>query len=222
MPVTVFIWNNNMTSAWFGAGHRTTGHASLHITSQWTPPADALDGPDLADQRASYVSWWPRNNGRGMRLAEARKNLFADMIGEAGYAPDHVIRIWGLDEAAMAAEWASIRGKHNAHYRLNVKNCSTIAARVLRAGQSWTDLNVWYAHSSIWTPLKVKRLAFSMGGTEKAWPSVISEMFDKGAISASVHSRYCEAKKRSSRHGNPKTKARFNTEKPGGLGHWYK
>jgi hypothetical protein len=221
MATTVFIWNNNMVSSKLGGGHKTVGHASLHITSLWTPPANPGDSESLADQTASYVSWWPGSNAAGMRLAKARSNLFADIIGEI-YAPDHVIRIADLDEAAMLAEWASIRGKQNAHYRLNVKNCSTIAARVLRAGKSWTDLNVWRAHSSIWTPLKVKRLAFSMGGKEKSWTSVISEMFERGAISASSHTSYGALKKRSSRHGNPKTAARFNTDAPHGLARWYK
>jgi hypothetical protein len=222
MPTTVFIWNNNMVSSMFGGGHKTVGHASVHITSVWTPPANRSDADSLADQTASYVSWWPGSNSAGMRLAKARSNLFADIIGESNYAPDHIIRIEDLDETAMATEWAAIRGKENAHYRLNVKNCSTVAARVLRAGVSWKETNVWYAHSPLWTPLKVKRLAFSMGGKEKSWTSLVSEMFEGGAISASSHTSYGKFKKRSSRHGNSKTPSRFTTDAPHGLARWYK
>jgi hypothetical protein len=219
MPTTVFIWNNNMVSSIFGGGHKVVGHAAMHITSNWPVlGADAIYG----DQTAEYVSWWPKNNATGPRLGEARKNLFMDMIGESNFAPDHVIRIANLDEAAMKAEWVTIRGKANAHYRLNVKNCSTIVGRVLRAGKSWTSTNIYYAHSPLWTPLKAKRLAFSMGGTEMAWPALLAEMFDKGAISAGLHVTYGKGTKRSTRHGNPDMPAKHKTDAPHGLARWYK
>ncbi|MBS0182956.1 MAG: hypothetical protein JSS39_11190 [Nitrospira sp.] len=64
----------------------------------------------------------------------------------------------------MMVEWTKILDKNGAHYRLVRKNCSTIVARILRAGM--TGLRVWnqaaaqaWAHRIYWTPTDCLKFA---------------------------------------------------------------
>lgn len=84
----------------------------------------------------------------GDRLGSTKPSFHRDLNAEI-YAPDHILRVTGLNETAMKAEWTSIRTKPSTHYKLHGENCSTIFARVLRAGTSWRDRNPWYAHSEL-------------------------------------------------------------------------
>jgi hypothetical protein len=200
MASTVIIWNNNMVSYRVGMGHKTVGHACMNISNQWV----VEDGDNTVD----WVSWWPGENSTGKRKGTAYKQFEADLQKEK-YAPDHILRLRGLNEAQMQKEWRAIRTKENAHYLLNVKNCSTIVARVLRAGSSWTDRNVFRAHSALWTPLQAKRFAINLGGAEVNWTDFLRELLAQGAISQHTYDLWAAIKKRSDRHGNPDTPARF-------------
>lgn len=56
----------------------------------------------------------------------------------------------------MKQSWDEISGKINANYQFLYKNCSTIVARVMRAGGADKKLNpiqaLSYAHNLYWTP----------------------------------------------------------------------
>jgi hypothetical protein len=190
MP-TVFIWQNNMLPGGREARHATKnkvlhwpGHASLLIDDQWTDQYTSMS--------ASYVSWWPgaqrdlsfgeklESKTAGMKVATAsQKNHFrSDMIGE-GYLPDNIVRIAASEaqQQAMKAKWADIRGKPNASYRALYKNCSTIVARVLRAGKFKTGkLSFWTDHSLVWNPNKILTFALAAGGVQMTWTQFYPEL----------------------------------------------
>lgn len=201
MASTVIIWNNNMVSAKLGIGHLTVGHACMNINNQWAKTADE-------DNTDNWVSWWPGENSTGPRKGEAKKQ-FADDLAKEGYVPDHILRLVGLNEPQMLKEWKAMHTKENAHYRLHVKNCSTLVARVLRAGTSWTNRNVFRAHSVLWTPLQAKRFAINLGGVEVDWPVFLRELAAQGSLSEEKRANWANRKKRSNMHGNPNTRARF-------------
>ena len=191
---TVIIWENNMLAGGREAINPRTqkvvhwpGHASLLIDDVWVNRYD--------DSSATYVSWWP-----GMKIAEAKNtigfrmesatagmkvamgkpktNFVGDMTSE-GYLPDHIIRLktTANQQRDMQAKWASIREKEGAHYRALYKNCGTIVARVMRAGNiSAGKTAFWYEHALVWTPNKVKDYAMAAGGAPVKWDALFAEM----------------------------------------------
>ncbi|PHM29881.1 MARTX multifunctional-autoprocessing repeats-in-toxin holotoxin RtxA [Xenorhabdus budapestensis] len=69
--------------------------------------------------------------------------------------PDRVYRInlEGLDVAAMQAEWGKISSDPDARYQLLTKNCSSVVARILRAGGAEKMLGkAWRPAFGVWTP----------------------------------------------------------------------
>ena len=140
MPdATVYIWYPD---------GENIGHASMHIGAH-TDPNDILH----------YVSWWPQGDaGLTDTLPCAPNTLAQDEASEGGAA--HVVyTLNNLNIATMQASWDGIRNKPAAHYRLLPKNCSTIVARVMRAGGAGLHLNkikeLSYAHNAYWTPKNV-------------------------------------------------------------------
>jgi len=127
------------------------GHASMHI------------GPDAErDGTVNYVSWWPAGEARARDLAPGRMfssyvcTMNEDAENEGG-RPHVSFMLYDLDVPAMSREWSLTKGKHGSHYRAMRKNCSTIVARVLRAGgaSTWAAkgfLPSWDAHRAWWTP----------------------------------------------------------------------
>ncbi len=184
---TVVIWNNNIVSAKFGMGHDTIGHAAMNITDTWVTYGTNND--------IDYVSWWPDESNGGM----ASDSFLDDIKDEEGYAPDHVIRIArnALDLPVMLAAWQSIRTKNGANYKFYKKNCSTIVARVIRAGTKKGSLAK--RHSALWTPLQVKRLALAVGGEELNWLDFVDEL--TGSVKDTSIAQLRFLKRRSSRHG---------------------
>lgn len=135
---------------WYPDGENI-GHASMHIGAHQEP-----------DDTGWYVSWWPTNSAGLTSIELVAPNTFnQDFASEGG--PPHVI--YTLNEfsptsiADMKVSWDAIRTKPMAHYRLLPKNCSTIVARVMRAGGAGATLNkvkeLSYAHNSYWTPKNV-------------------------------------------------------------------
>ncbi|MBT3377185.1 MAG: hypothetical protein HN742_36230 [Lentisphaerae bacterium] len=185
---TVLIWNNNMV----GRGHQVMGHSSLNINGVWN------HGGDITP---NYVSWWPGDTGSNM--AKPQESFSRDGLLEK-YLPDHIIRLKSLDVPVMLSKWRDVRTKENAHYRERVKNCSTIVGRILRAGSEKATCALWYGHSVIWTPLKVKRLAFKLGGVEVDWKDFEQQLRKERA---EISCRWMM--KRDRKHGNPNTPARF-------------
>ncbi|WP_426954680.1 hypothetical protein [Muricoccus radiodurans] len=179
----VVIWNNNL------AGSQTyVGHSSMLIGKTWSRT------------KPSYVSYWPEN-GAGLFDSEnslVARNFLKDLEFE-GYAPDHVIQIHDLNTALMQAEWDLIRLKQNGHYQMVRKNCSTVVARVLKKGAKIGSY--FKRHNAIWTPLKVKRLAFEMLGEEKGWAWMLNEARMDGLITATEATMLANLRKRDDRHG---------------------
>ncbi|WP_047678769.1 MULTISPECIES: MARTX multifunctional-autoprocessing repeats-in-toxin holotoxin RtxA [Xenorhabdus] len=63
------------------------------------------------------------------------------------------INLAGLDAAAMQAEWHKISQNPDARYQLLTGNCSSIVAKVLKAGGADQVIgHKWRPHFGIWTP----------------------------------------------------------------------
>jgi hypothetical protein len=197
---TIIVWANNMLTT----GHGWPGHAAVNIGA-FTPPAAGIQ---------NYVSWWPgggedlADQGKkkaGAELADPEPNIVADIALET-YLPDYIIRLnetWG-QRNAMQARWNEIRGKQRGHYKFLRKNCSTITARILRAGgfTAGAIAGLWYDHSSIWTPLKVKDFALQAGGRWMSWTDLLEELNEVNITPADLVAAS------GSRRGQPVTQAR--------------
>ncbi|PHM55835.1 MARTX multifunctional-autoprocessing repeats-in-toxin holotoxin RtxA [Xenorhabdus sp. KK7.4] len=78
-------------------------------------------------------------------------NAFKD--GKADQGRVFRINLEGLDVAAMQAEWEKISTDPDARYQLFAKNCSTVVARVLKAGGAENVLgHAWRPGYGIWKP----------------------------------------------------------------------
>ena len=132
---------------WYPDGENI-GHASMHIGDHQEP-----------DNRNWYVSWWPQGGAGLTDIRDAAPNTFNGDVAAEGGQPHVVYELEHLNISTMKAEWDAIRNKPQAHYRLLPKNCSTIVARVLRAGGAGRHLNavkeLSYAHNAYWTPKNV-------------------------------------------------------------------
>lgn len=144
------------------------GHASVFIK-----PAS---GVTRSRDTLFYASWFPGGEGVDSsyilptKMVESyASSFFDDCESEAGEGgndeesfrlPEHMITLRNVNLPGMLAKWKSIRDKPGSHYRLMRKNCSTIAARVIRAGLSKSQhLSVLKkAHQTWWTPYDVQRL----------------------------------------------------------------
>jgi hypothetical protein len=129
------------------------GHASMHIGAH-----TARNTTDW------YVSWWPRGAAGPFDIKNAKPNTLAqDESPQCEDGASHVrYDIEALNVTGMKAMWDSIRDKPQAHYRLLPKNCSTVVARVLKAGGANELISTWkaiaYGHNVYWTPKDVAQL----------------------------------------------------------------
>lgn len=211
---TVIIWENNMLSGGRskcadGKTRKWPGHASMNIGDVWQRLGE--------DNTDNYVSWWPGGKRDTSKSAQAgaaitkqgvtangvaKHNLCLDIIKE-GYLPDHIIRLDVTEGQIrnMQAKWNEIRHKEGANYRFVVKNCSTIVARVLRAGNLTVGgaTGWWRNHSMIWTPNKIKEMADGAGGNRMTWAALWAELqrsgiditSDLGMVSKARDKRFC-------------------------------
>lgn len=153
------------------------GHASVYIGRG--------DGDDGFRDVRGYASLFPGidirsgESGAGPehilpgRMLEAAFSSFHDDClsegagkvegeGKLFRLPEHVVPMPRLDADAMRAAWTAIRHKPDAHYRMVRKNCSTLAARVIRAGMEGGSFGAAAAlvkHKAWWTPYDVLTLA---------------------------------------------------------------
>lgn len=130
--------------------HQTVGYAS------WFPGASTID-PDVSGADGMGVLPGRKYLKRSHTFMEDCKSEGCGGESDAPGKPEHIIQLLGLSVPAMMAEWSEICDKPDAHYRLLRKNCSTIVARILRAGTK--GLTVWnqatvqlWAHQVYWTP----------------------------------------------------------------------
>ena len=154
------------------------GHASVFIRE----PEGAFPEDDVS----CYASLFPgedpttgRTGARKEHLGPGRKvsaefNTFqedcsAESEEQGGFRlPDHMIPLGRLDRLKMLAAWNALRTKPDAHYRLMRKNCSTAAARIIRAGMGTSQLALspLLAHKTWWTPNDVLLLARSLAKSD--------------------------------------------------------
>jgi hypothetical protein len=159
---TVFVWEP------VGG----VGHASIAIGDQ-----GRFNHGNWYEQTEGYASWFPGTStanpaesgadARGIlpsRMYMKESCTFANDCDSEGGIPENVIELSRLNVQHMMQLWTEIRDKPNAHYRLLRKNCSTIVARILRAGMSsmtgWQQAKVQYsAHCLYWTPADIVKFA---------------------------------------------------------------
>ena len=143
------------------------GHSSVFIK--------AAKGVSRALDTTGYASWFPGDEvGRsgvlpGRMVESELSSFFEDCELESGNGqnfrlPEHMIQLPHVNSFNMLAAWTAIRNKPGSHYRVMRKNCSTIAARVIRAGlntsQHFSVLKK--AHQPWWTPNDVLKLALAL------------------------------------------------------------
>jgi hypothetical protein len=174
---------------------------------------------DMAQTADNFVSFWPGNmTDRGPKearsfndgwkmgvkfMAKAKPSIYADVALE-GYAPDHVIRVEGLNVIKMKAKWQSIRNK-NKSYKFLRNNCSTAVAQVLQSSTPWylTD------HHLIWTPCDVRNYAFKLGET-MLWSDFIDQLTRWGVATTEQLDLLRGVKRRSRARGTSGGEARFD------------
>jgi hypothetical protein len=122
-----------------------------------------LWGPDKGDIKSGAGA---ANLLPGSKLEGEACSFLDDCRSESEYAnrfriPEHMITVRGLDIHFMQGAWNAIRDKPGMHYRLMRKNCSTIVARILRAGMTKGKhfQTFYHAHKTWWTPYDVLMLA---------------------------------------------------------------
>ncbi|MBL4764865.1 MAG: hypothetical protein JKX67_06255 [Colwellia sp.] len=135
---------------WYPHGDQV-GHASMHI-GQHTE----------GNSNDWYVSWWPATD-EVFNQPSQQNSFDRDLSGAGEGGPAHVIyQLFGGDIRAMKTSWDDIRNKPASHYDLLNKSCSTIVARIIRAGGHHKELGrlkrASYAHNIYWSPKDVAQL----------------------------------------------------------------
>jgi hypothetical protein len=131
VTATVYIWY---------PADENVGHASMHIGAH-----------KEMDDRMWYVSWWPEGGANLIEKKDAQPNDYNGDIEQEGGRAHVRYELYNLDVTAMKVEWDTIRTKASAHYQFLTKNCSTIVARVMRAGGAADRISLLraasYAHN---------------------------------------------------------------------------
>ncbi|MCC8378158.1 MARTX multifunctional-autoprocessing repeats-in-toxin holotoxin RtxA [Xenorhabdus sp. PB30.3] len=79
------------------------------------------------------------------------------------------INLAGLDVAAMQAEWHKISQNPDARYQLLTGNCSSIVAKVLKAGGADQVIgHKWQPHFGVWTPTELFNYAQALQESQAA------------------------------------------------------
>lgn len=240
---TVFIWNNNQITYRFAklfkygpAAKAIEGHAALNIDDDFAPIVDgSVPNPAAPlNNKASFVSWIPSHckwghdweeSHHGKEKGVANRNFFEDLMFER-YTPDHIIRIPNVPQAnigRMKTEWVrhlNPKDGRGQTYDFMMKNCSRVAARVLRKGWQKGGGNVKYGQlvRGLWTPLMVKRLAFDLRGATRSdipikmtWSNFVDELVDNGVIAYPTGVAMKKFRRRASNRGSSQADARFKT-----------
>ncbi|MCC8464666.1 MARTX multifunctional-autoprocessing repeats-in-toxin holotoxin RtxA [Photorhabdus bodei] len=107
-----------------------------------------VQDPQLAEKRVANVI-------REFKEREL-ENIRDFKISEADQGRVFRINLEGLDVAAMQAEWNKISSDPNKHYQLLTNNCSSIVARVLKAGGADKLVgHKWLPKFGTWTPTEL-------------------------------------------------------------------
>jgi len=105
-----------------------------------------------------YVSWWPGGDSVFMENSDPKDQNWDEGRGEGG--PAHVVyQLFGGNVSDMKIAWDATRTKDDSHYDLLKKSCSTIVARIIKAGGHHKFVHVAkrasYTRNLWWTPKDV-------------------------------------------------------------------
>lgn len=173
----VIIWENNLISKDRCATHTWPGHAALNISDEWEPKGKGV--------YENYVSFWPkigagfsdkRENVLGSQAGSTNPGIVADIHSET-YLPDHVFHLpdTPAQVLAMKGAWAALKEGLPDYQNLRA-NCSTVVAKILRKGgfSAGALSGLYYDHSMIWTPIKVRKMVLKAGGKTTSWADLWS------------------------------------------------
>jgi hypothetical protein len=150
--VTVYVWNfRGKSEAW--------GHASM-----------------LVDR--TYISWWPETPGQVpskihrniYTSSPIRNRTYNQDVTAEGQAPDHSIRIEGLDETAIKDWWQSFGLMRDGvqfqgpllPWTTLTQNCSNVVAIALRLAGGDKYASWMKSWNVVWTPADVLDYAQSI------------------------------------------------------------
>lgn len=141
-------------------------HVFQPFVDQWNDTS--YDMMDVANRFAQELQKEAQASGEPVLVEKRIDNvvrLFAERaleeieIFKASQADDgRVFRInlEGLDVAAMQAKWNRLRNDPDARYQLLSKNCSSIVAKVLKAGGADKLIgHTWRPKFGVWTPTEL-------------------------------------------------------------------
>ena len=151
------------------------------------------------NQANSYVSWWPGDRAKQnpSPLSHNMPSVSADLQEET-YAPDHVIVIEGLRRVKMQGKWGELKNNGQA-FSIVRHNCSNVVSQVLKEGGERGGRLA--RNNLIWTPLKVKRLAYAMGGEDISWAKFLGELYAQNFLTTGDVAVLLKLLKRDERHG---------------------
>jgi len=122
----------------------------------------------------NYISWWPDESAGLVGTFHPHRNKsFASDVRDEGKNPDHVVRIRGLDEAAIHDWWEGFGLVHRSGallqgplpaYQLLKQNCSTVVATGLKKGGGDRYASWGSSWSIVWRPQTILEYALSIAG----------------------------------------------------------
>ena len=146
--VTVYVWSPRSSN-----GQKNVGHASALVNPR------------------TYISWWPDEAAGPFRdFYPIRNKTFESDVDDEGHAPDHQVRLQGLDEKSILDWWASFGLVRNGQllqgpmlpYNLTKQNCSTVVATALKRGGGDRYARWFSSWSIVWRPDTILDYALSI------------------------------------------------------------
>ena len=178
---TVYIWYPYSNDNPRGIGHASMYIGNYQVGSRFELSLDMSPTNPLRRDKSevevsvnqrfgsvyyndNYVSWYPEGRVNVFKTVEDSRSalgLYEDYRVQKS-TPHVTYNLYGLDVTAMRGQWRKDRDKVDSHFKFYGKNCSTMVARVMRAGGADKHLggnlaSAWFAHNAIWTPHKVAR-----------------------------------------------------------------
>ncbi|MDM5182320.1 hypothetical protein PO883_34735, partial [Massilia sp. DJPM01] len=111
-----------------------------------------------------HISFWPEKGEKwGDSPSYGMPNVRADAIAEGGM-PDGVVRVEGLDEAAIERWWAKYLKDHP-NWNLKGPNCASTVAEALTVGggQAAATNGGYFPYNVIWSPKNAYDYATAIG-----------------------------------------------------------
>ncbi len=132
---------------------------------------DAVGHASMMLSDGTYLSWWPSGQDRKtipfVGLAYDAPHNDPQPYSEderlEGHAPDLILKLYGLDEAAIKAWWVPFNNDASNHWNAAGMNCSTLVVTALRNGGALSRLDplefrIYVSEVGVWTPNLVATL----------------------------------------------------------------